>query len=269
MSVIVPAYNPGSMLTRALRSIVDQTFGDWECIVVDDGSDEPLTWAADVDPRIRVLRQANEGVAAARNSGVEASSGTLVAFCDHDDLWLPAKLERQLAAMPGHALCYTAFERVDPCGKRIGDGYSGAKGYAELLTGNGICTSTVVVRRDALGAGFDTGLVVGEDWDLWLRIARSHPITGVDEVLVRYTEHPGQASRNYKALWRDARTVLDRHDHPNADVGRRRLRLLSGVQAFDRARETKEVRHLAFAATHAPSYTGGQVLRWLVSRSRP
>lgn len=268
VSIVVPAYNPGPMLGRALGAIIDQSFGDWECVVVDDGSEEPLAWVATVDPRIRLLRQANQGVAAARNRGIEATSGRLVAFCDHDDEWLPAKLERQVAAISECGLCYTAFERVDSCRRHIGSGYSGARGYADLLTGNGICTSTVMVRREVLEGGFDTGLVAGEDWDLWLRIARDHPIVGIDDVLVRYAEHPDQASRDYKALWRDARTILDRHEHPNADVGRRRLRELSGVQAFDRARETRQVRHLAFAAAHAPSYTGREVLRWLLSHAR-
>ena len=99
VSIVVPAYNPGRLLTRALDSIVAQSFGDWECVVVDDGSDEALAWVAYRDPRIRLLRQANAGVAAARNRGIEATTGRLVAFCDHDDEWLPAKLERQVTSL--------------------------------------------------------------------------------------------------------------------------------------------------------------------------
>ena len=269
VSIVVPAYNPGGLLMRALDSIVTQSFGDWECVVVDDGSDEALAWVAYRDPRIRLLRQSNAGVAAARNRGIEATTGQLVAFCDHDDEWLPAKLERQVAAFSRGGLCYTSFERVDSWERRIGNGYGGARGYEDLLTGNGICTSTVMVRRDVLGGAFDTGLVAGEDWDLWLRIAREHAIIGIDEVLVRYRQHAHQASRDYRALWRDARTILDRHQHPNVDVGRRRVRVLSGMQAFDRARETRNLRHLAYAATHAPTYTGRQVVRWLLSLARP
>lgn len=264
VSVIVPAYEPGADLLRALGSIVAQVFTDWECIVVDDGSAENLDWVAGLDPRIRLIRQPRGGVAAARNRGIAAANNDLIAFCDADDEWLPEKLAQQVQALGDAALCYTDFERVDVTGRRIGPGYDGVEGYADLLLGNGICTSSVLVRADALGSGFDPGLTAGEDWDLWLRIAREHRITGVHRVLVRYREHGGQLSRDYRALWRDARTVLARHDHPNARQGRRRLRFLSGAQAYDRARESHRMRDLTYALAHAPKYTARSMLRWVV-----
>jgi glycosyltransferase involved in cell wall biosynthesis len=265
VSIVVAAYNPGSLLALTLDSIVAQTYDDWECVVVDDGSDEPLEWVPAVDPRIRLLQQPNAGVGAARNRGIASTRGPLIAFCDQDDEWLPTKLERQVAAFSSGGLCYTGFERVDLAGLRLGDGYRGPRGYEELLTGNGICASTVMIRRRVLDGGFDNRLPLGLGWDLWLRIAREHPIVPVDEVLARYREHPNQATRDYKVLWRDGRTILDRHEHPNAAAGRRRVRELSGIQAFDRARETRGPRHFLYAMAHAPRYTIRNMARWVRS----
>lgn len=261
VSIVIPAYEPGPDLLSALRSILAQTYTDWECVVVNDGSAENLEWVAGLDTRIRLVEQRRGGVAAARNRGIEEASSPLIAFCDADDVWLPEKLVQQVHALGDAALCYTDFERVDVDGNRVGPGYRGVEGYADLLQGNGICTSTVLVRADVLGSGFDPRLEVGEDWDLWLKIAAEHPIVRLDRVLVHYREHEGQVSRDYRALWRDARTVLARHDHPNARQGRRRLRFLAGVQAYDRARESHDIRDLAYALVHAPRYTARSLMR--------
>ena len=107
VSVVVPTYNGSALLVETLGSILSQTFGDFELIVVDDGStdDTPDRLAAVDDPRLRVVRQANAGVGAARNRGVDESAGRYVAFCDHDDLWMPRKLAAQVAFMDDRPAC--------------------------------------------------------------------------------------------------------------------------------------------------------------------
>ena len=87
VSVIIPAYNSGPYLDEAVKSVIAQTFTDWECIVVDDGSTEDLSRVEKMDPRVRLLRQANAGQAAARNRGLAVAGGEIVSFLDHDDLW--------------------------------------------------------------------------------------------------------------------------------------------------------------------------------------
>src|SRR4051794_11400716 len=112
VTVVVPAYNPGPLLRRALQSVVAQTFGSWECIVVDDGGDEDLTWVDSFHPQVRRLRQGNAGVSVARNMALQMASAGWVAYLDQDDEWLPTKLELQLASSAEIDLSYTAFEWV-------------------------------------------------------------------------------------------------------------------------------------------------------------
>lgn len=275
VSVIVPVYNPGPHLAEALDSLLAQTWTDWEAVVVDDGSTEDLRWIARLDPRIRLLRQANQGVSAARNTAIKEATGGLLAFLDQDDSWLPAKLARQaewMARHPAVVLTSTGFERVDDDGGYVGPGYVGYNGsYDELLQGCGICASTVVARRDGvLAAGLFRPLLVSQDWDLWLRLAEHQPIAHLPEVLARYREHPKQGSADFRQLYRDACTVLADHQHRSLSrVGLARVRHLSGAQALDAARrcwarrDLRGVRHLGYAMRYAPA----MVWRALLSRT--
>src|SRR5688500_7031207 len=117
VSVVMPAYNAEATIASAMASVRAQTYAGWELIVVDDGSTdrtaEIAAGAAATDKRIRVIRQRNQGVAAARNAAIEAATGRYLAFLDADDLWLPSKLERQLCFMclRSAALSATAYRR--------------------------------------------------------------------------------------------------------------------------------------------------------------
>lgn len=115
VSVIVTSYNSGDFLARAVRSILAQTFDDYEILVIDDGSAAPQPEIADLDPRIRFHTQPNRGVSVARNVGVALAASELVAFLDHDDIWYPTKLERQMqqvASNPDAAFWCTGFDWV-------------------------------------------------------------------------------------------------------------------------------------------------------------
>ena len=98
VSIVIPCFNRAEYLRLALSSVCAQTFTDWECIVVDDGSTEDLSFAMDIDPRIRLFRQRNMGISAARNRGIFGSIGSYIAFLDSDDLWMPEKLALQAEA---------------------------------------------------------------------------------------------------------------------------------------------------------------------------
>src|SRR5262245_28337071 len=120
VSVVIPAYNAEAYIATSLRSVTAQTYRNLEIIVVDDGSRDATativrSLAAD-DPRIKLQQQQNAGVAAARNRGIEASSGDLVAPLDADDLWQPSKIERQVAVMqrgsPKVGLVYAWFVQI-------------------------------------------------------------------------------------------------------------------------------------------------------------
>ena len=192
VSVILPVFNRPRFLPAAIECVLQQTFGAWELLIVDDGSDDADTLAvlaAQSDPRVRVKRLAHTGSpAAARNAGVAEARGEYLAFLDSDDAWPLDKLERQLAAMRGSPECgwsYGAVERIDEHGAPItGAALAPARGEGTLLERllrmeESVATPVVMMRRDlaeSLG-GFDSALRYGEDYDLWIRAAlRGAPV---------------------------------------------------------------------------------------------
>ena len=188
VSVVIPLYNKAAYVDRAISSVFAQSFEDLEVIVVDDGSTDPggEIVAAIRDPRLRLIRQANAGVAAARNVGVGASRGRWVAFLDADDTWRPDRLARQFATLSrtpdvvwaAGAFVTTRRGRTLP----IPDAWFAEADVlkdALLMLGAGwmLWTGTVMVRRDVFAqlGGFDPMLKVGEDVLLWTRLAVQHP----------------------------------------------------------------------------------------------
>jgi glycosyltransferase involved in cell wall biosynthesis len=184
VSVVIPVFNAAALVASALRSVFAQTFADFEVILVDDGSEdrEALDAAlAEFSGRVRQIRQPNGGPAMARNTGIAAATGELVAFLDADDEWLPEKLARQVeyfGRYPQTGLLHTAVVH----GTRHGGACDGPprSAFCELYhTDFFINTLTVMMPRRVLEevGGFDERREIHvEDWDLWLRTAARHPI---------------------------------------------------------------------------------------------
>lgn len=263
VSVVIPAYNPRSdWLAEAIASAVNQDPAPIEILVVDDGSDVAVSCDRSL---VRVIRQANAGVASARNHGVREAGGEFVAFLDQDDCWLPGKLAAQLEVMSNEVgLCSTAFVQVR--GERILPGWGGPAGsYSDLVRGNSVAASTVLVRRNTLldVGGFPIDLPMVDDWDTWLRILRSSEARHVPVPLMRYRVHSDNASRSYGAMYLGSARVLWRHRHArwNAVRGLARMGQIYGSQAFDAFRESKHPRDLTWALLLRPRYVFGQALR--------
>lgn len=261
VSVVIPAYNPGAYLVEAVRSAVDQDPAPLEVLVVDDGSTEPL--ALPEHPLVRVIRQPQGGVSAARNRGIREARGDLIAFLDADDIWYPGKLATQLSLIrPDVGLCSCDFEAITPAGLRPGWGGHGGD-YRRLLRGNSIHTSGVLVRRDLLlrVGCFDERLTHSEEWGTWLDVAKLSALEHAGQVLLGYRLHEGNASRDYRRMWWGAMRVLWRHRGPGALAGVRRIGQIYGAQAFDAFRETNRPGHLLWAVALWPGYVLRQAWR--------
>lgn len=195
ISVVIPTYNRAYLISRAVASVLQQSYSSFEIIVVDDGSTDRTAevLAGFSDPRIRYLRlPKNTGGAAARNLGIREAGGRYIAFLDSDDEWLPSKLEKQVPVLErsnenlGVIYCNYAF--IYPEG--IQDIRPGLRGhiFQELLKGScPAITSAVLIDRlcfEKLG-GFDERLPSYQDYDLWLRIAKHYQFDFVDSSLVR------------------------------------------------------------------------------------
>lgn len=220
VSIVIPAFDAAATLDRALASVAAQTYSPWEAIVVDDGSaDGTAAWVERRgDPRCRVLRRATRGgPSAARNDGIAAARGELVAFLDADDEWLPEKLARQVAAIaqhPGAGLVVCDMRAVHEDGSEGTSIFTrqapsaGPEAWKALLASSFIGTSTVVTPRRLLHAvgGFDTALAVGEDQDLFIRLALRGEVVIVPEALAIY--HYRHASHSADYARDQARIVL-------------------------------------------------------------
>ncbi|MBT9382258.1 glycosyltransferase [Pseudooceanicola sp. CBS1P-1] len=219
-SIVVPCYNARATLAETLDSLTRQSLADLEIIVVDDGATDDSVEIAGAmaarDPRIRLVRQANRGLAGARNSGIHAARGRYIGFCDADDLWAPGKLAAHVAhleADPLVGLSFSGSVLMDASGRLLRrsqqprlSGISAAHVFKRNPVGNG---SAAVMRRAALEALawrpaqererdwiFDETFRQSEDIECWLRLALTTDwqIEGIPGLLTRYRITPGGLS---------------------------------------------------------------------------
>lgn len=207
VSVIMPSFNTERFIAEAIDSVVAQTVADWELIVVDDASTDATAAIAagyqQRDSRIRLIaQQRNQGPASARNRGLDAARGELIAFIDSDDIWYPEKTAKQLAVMERRQadISCTAYERVRghhhphcavvPVPDKIE--------YHSLLPRCIIGCSTALVRRATCGAVRMPLIKRRQDHGYWLELLRdgSRTAVGINETLVSYRLHRGSLSAN-------------------------------------------------------------------------
>jgi len=225
VSLIIATFNHARFLDAAIDSALAQTLGAVDVIVVDDGStDDTPAVLARYAGRVRVLRQPNRGLAAARNAGLAAARGTYVAFLDADDVMASTKLAAQLAVLErsptiGWTYCDVLIETVATrttvtASERFGYGARALDGwlFPELIHGNFIPAIAPMIRRTALDAvgGFDERLTALEDWDMWLRLSLIAEARYTPAVLVTYRIRAGGMSEDRARMDKNRFCVLDK-----------------------------------------------------------
>jgi len=231
VSVITAAYNHVDFVRQSVESVLNQTYKDFEHIVVDDGStDGTAEVLRSFGTQIKYFRQPNCGTPVAINRGIRESSGEYIAILDSDDVWLPEKLDRQVrcfAQQPEAGMVYSRAQIIDrrgelitncePIGHDVGD-FDCA--YKEILKDNGIPVLTALTRRkcfDDVGF-FDESLKAISDWEFWFRLALKWKIVFLPDVLALYRVHghntfiglnrSGQAARERLQFMKQAPAML-------------------------------------------------------------
>jgi len=207
VSVIIPAYNAEKTILDTIKSVENQSFSNFEIIVINDGStDKTLELISDLgDPRIKIFSYANGGLSTARNRGISRAKGEFIAFLDADDLWTSDKLELQMQALcenPEAAVAYSWTLVMDEDGQHLSSGVSASfEGdvYQHLLVGNFVASgSNVMLHRRVIEmvGDFDPELKSSEDWDYWLRAAPHFSFVVVPKSQVLYRQSSRAMSAN-------------------------------------------------------------------------
>jgi glycosyltransferase involved in cell wall biosynthesis len=269
VSVIIPVYNGQRFLGDAIRSALAQTYPATECIVVDDGSnDGSAAVARSFGPRVRVLSKENGGVASARNAGVLAASGELVAFLDADDYWLPDKLEVQMRAWlrrPWAGMCFTGYamasgDRGRPRRRIMATEPDHRIRAATLLEGYGIAFGiTALLTRSAIDVlgPFDERLSVSADISYAWRLLQSYEVLAIPQPLAVYRLHGrDQMHNDLDAVEHDQRLVTDHAFEAGTADHRRAIANLHTRLAFRwllRGHAGKAIRHSRVVMAHEAS----------------
>jgi glycosyltransferase involved in cell wall biosynthesis len=212
VSVIIPAYRASTYIAEAIRSVFNQTYQDFEMIVVNDGSPDTPQLEEVLRPyasRIRYLKQSNRGVSAARNSGIQNARGSLLAFLDSDDLWLPEYLEFQVSFLNQNPTAVAAVSDVIYFGDLAGDsdlqkwlrpGMAPLLSFEDMIRRKAgqLPSATVVRRENAIKCGlYDEQLRLGEDIEFSMRICFPDRMIGyTGRALAKYRRHGASAAGN-------------------------------------------------------------------------
>ncbi|HEX7830401.1 MAG TPA: glycosyltransferase family A protein [Thermoanaerobaculia bacterium] len=257
ISVIIPSWNRAREVGAAIDSALAQTLPPLEVIVVDDGStDETPEVLARYGDGIRVLRQTNQGVAAARNAGIAIARGDLLAFLDSDDVWLPRKLELQAARFEADPTLGLVHCGVDYANTGVMlDGMEGSVAEEMLRLDRSVIiafgSGVMVPRRVAEEVGrYDARMRVSEDWDFCYRIATRYRIGFVAEVLIRHAQHPDGLRKDVDRMEQGMLLALEKaFADPSVQSLRRHSygrvhRILAGCY-FEQRRWVAFMRHFA------------------------
>jgi teichuronic acid biosynthesis glycosyltransferase TuaG len=208
VSIITPLFNAGSFIRETLDSVINQTYQNWELLIVDDGSTDNgpaiVESLAKEDPRIKLFHNAtNLGPAKTRNLAIEKASGRYIAFLDADDIWFPEKLTKQIEAMQknGYALTYTSYQKITEGGEMLGViAVPDQVTYKKMLQSNFIACFTGIYDAQQLGKVYMPDIMKRQDYGLWLKILKMTPFGyGLTEPLGYYRVRKNDSVSSNKA----------------------------------------------------------------------
>jgi glycosyltransferase involved in cell wall biosynthesis len=226
VSTIIPTYNRAHLIGRAIQSVLNQTYQNFEIIVVDDCSTDN-TWEVikefiESEKRIQYFKHnENKGGSAARNTGIKMAKGDYIAFLDSDDEWLPGKLEKQLKIFKNNSVqvgaIYSGFQYIYQKGIDMDKrhipknrGYI----YKDLLMKNCVgSASTLLIKKECFDKVklFDKSLPSCQDYDMWIRIAKYYEFDFVKESLVKYQVHDNQISTNLSTVIKGEKKIINKY----------------------------------------------------------
>jgi glycosyltransferase involved in cell wall biosynthesis len=267
VSVVMPTFDRLQFLRPTIASVFAQTLTDWELIIADDGSgEETRAYLRSIaDPRVRVLWMPHSGRPGVMlNAALREVRAEYIAFLDSDDLWVPGKLERQLASLKHHPerrWSCTGFALIDAAGSPLvaaRSSWPAPSGWVRnalfTFTDTMIAMPTVMAARSLLErvGPFDEELVMNYDGDLWLRLAELSELDGIDEPLTLVRRH-GQHGGSDIIAWRDLRRIIEKA-----------LRAAHDAEFTALLREQRAVASAGLARSHALFGTRADVLRTAV-----
>lgn len=204
VSIVMPSYNTASYIKDSIESVLNQTYTNWELIIVDDCStdntDEVVTSIH--DGRIRYLKnEKNSGAAVSRNRALRVAKGRWIAFLDSDDLWMPEKLEKQIRFMEsnGYAFSYTNYEEIDEMSNNMGIVVTGPRKITRIGMQNYCWPGCLTVMYDTntIGGGISVAdIKKNNDYAMWLQVSRKADCYLLDEVLAKYRKRSGSISNH-------------------------------------------------------------------------
>ncbi|TBW27749.1 glycosyltransferase family 2 protein [Gramella sp. KN1008] len=206
VSVIMPAYNSEAFISEAILSVLQQTYPNWELLIIDDGSSDSsfqiIEKYSKTEARIRILKNpTNQGTHISRNKGIKAATGDFIAFVDADDRWKPEKLQKQLQILSkeGIPACFSSYELISEDGKPLNKKIEALPvlTYDKLLKANYVGNLTGIYSVKALGKIYCPAIRKRQDWALWLKvIEKGGPMQSIRESLAVYRVRKNSISNN-------------------------------------------------------------------------
>jgi glycosyltransferase involved in cell wall biosynthesis len=265
VSVIIPVYNGAAYLREAIESALAQTYPLVEVVVIDDGSTDTSSAIALSFLSVRYIYQSNQGVASARNSGIQASKGQCIVFLDQDDLLTPTAIEAGIRALdqnPDSVMAVGDHRLIYADGSPKAESAKGLvtrAPYEALLISNWVeATSSVLFRKDVLVkvGGCTAGMKAADDYELYLRVMRDHLVCRHSTVVAKYRWHTTNMSHNSERMLVQTFDVLRTQESHVRESVALRLAYLKGLRSWSRQYGRQLTRELARDASLTPRRLG-------------